>query len=77
MNLDIFLDSGFVKLATYLITALVFAFVVFHVTFFGEPVIFWNGHSPSSTDRREERTHVGLKGRRDEKELPERPGEIV
>lgn len=44
MNLDIFVDGGLVMVATYLITAFVFAFVVFCVTFFYKPVIFWIQH---------------------------------
>jgi Mg2+ and Co2+ transporter CorA len=44
MNLDVFVDGGLVTLATYLITAFVFAFVVFCATIFYKPVVFWIEH---------------------------------
>lgn len=71
------MDGGFVKLATYLINGACVCVCGFLCDVFWEPVIFWIGHSHSSIDRGEERIRVGLKGRCDEKELSEKPGEIV
>lgn len=44
MNLDSFVNGGLVTVATYLITAFVFAFAVFCATFFYKPVVFWIQH---------------------------------